>query len=173
VAAAVELHRRGLPIELHMYGTGADEQELKDQAGGAPVIFHGFVAGRDQVARSYATSDLSLSVCPTETFGLAVLEALACGTPVVTSNRGGAHELVDDSCGEYGPPDAVGIANAVERLVARLGPALRTAARARAEHFSWDNSVHQMLQIHTELAEHPPVRTGRAWPWTIDRETKR
>ena len=152
VAAAVELHRRGVPIELHMYGTGPDVEQMKLQAGDAPVFFHGFVDGRDAVADRFAHSDISFSVSPSETFGLAVLEALACGTPVVTSNRGGAHELVDETSGEHGPPTAEGIADATQRLIARLGPDLRTAARQRAEQYTWQASIDKMLQLHRRLA---------------------
>ncbi|WP_420177008.1 glycosyltransferase [Luteococcus sp. OSA5] len=161
VAAAVELHRRGVPIQLNMYGVGPDLEKMRVQAGDAPVVFHGFVKGRDEVARRFAASDISLSVCPSETFGLAVLEALACGTPVVTSNRGGAHELVDATSGEYGSPDAVGIADAIERLMARLGPQLRQAARARAEQYTWQASVDKMLRLHEDLAHQVPNRPVR------------
>lgn len=153
IATAVELHRRGVDFELNVYGTGPDLAKLRRQAAGAPVIFHGFVAGRDELAKRYAASQISLSVCPTETFGLAVLEALACGTPVVTADRGGARELVDASCGQWGSPDASSLADAVERLIGRLGPQLRTAARLRAQNYEWNRSVRQMLAIHTELAE--------------------
>lgn len=152
VAAAVELHRRGVNFQLQMYGTGPDEQALRDQAGDAPVVFNGFIAGRDEVAKRFAGSHISLSICPTETFGLAVLEALACGTPVVTSDRGGARELVDQTCGQWGSPDAISLADAIEAMIARLQPQLRLAARARAEQFSWQRSVSQMLELHTELA---------------------
>lgn len=148
VDAAVELHRRGVDFVLTMYGTGPDLAKLRARAGAAPVVFHGLVADRAEVARRLATSDISLSVCPTETFGLAVLEALACGTPVVTSDRGGAHELVDETCGAWGSPDAVGIADAVESLIARRGRSLRRAARLRAEQFPWSATVEAMLDIH-------------------------
>ena len=157
LAAALELHCRGLPVQMNMYGVGPDLEKMKEQAGDAPVVFHGFVKGREQVARCFAASDVSLSVCPSETFGLAVLEALACGTPVVTSDRGGAHELVDASSGEYGPPDPAGLADAVERLLPRLGVDQRRAARARAEQYSWQASVDTMLELHTFLADNPPA----------------
>lgn len=156
LAAALELHRRGLPVQMNMYGVGPDLEKMKEQAGDAPVVFHGFVKGREQVARCFAASDVSLSVCPSETFGSAVLEALACGTPVVTSDRGGAHELVDPA-GEYGPPDPAGLADAVERLLPRLGVDQRRAARARAEQYSWQASVDTMLELHTFLADNPPA----------------
>lgn len=161
VRAAVELQRRGVDFVLNMYGTGPDVDDMRTLAGDAPVIFHGFVDGRDEVATRFARSHISYSVSPTETFGLAVLEALACGTPVVTSDRGGAHELVDATSGECGAPNAIGIADATQRLIARLGPDLRLAARARAEQYSWASSVAAMLEIHHDLAERPPRPTRR------------
>lgn len=159
VATVVELHRRGHRVRLDLYGTGPDKAELERIAGDAPIHFRGFVAGRDQVASRIAAADLSLSVCPSETFGLAVLEALACGTPVVTSDRGGAHELVDGSCGASGSPDPRRLADAVETLLPRLGPGLRAAARARASSYPWRRTIDQMLDLHARLAEETPYRS--------------
>lgn len=161
VATVAELHRRGHRVRLDMYGTGPDEAMLREAAGDAEVVFHGFVAGRDEVARRYGAADISLSVCPAETFGLAVLEAMACGTPVVTSNRGGAHELVDATAGAAGDPDPRALADAVESLLPRLGPELRAAARRRAERYTWQRTTDQMLALHDDLARTVPYRTLR------------
>lgn len=163
VAAVVELHRRGVPVVLDMYGTGADVDELQAAAGDANVVFHGFVSGREQVARHFAEHHISYSVSPTETFGLAVLEALACGTPVVSADRGGASEIVTPACGEQGAPDAIGLADATERLIARLDAGVRVAARLRAEQYRWQTSIDGMLAIHQELADNPPAARGRRW----------
>ena len=159
VATVVELHRRGHRVRLDLYGTGPDKAELQAIAGDAPVYFQGFVAGRDQVAARIAAADIALSVCPAETFGLAVLEALACGTPVVTSNRGGAHELVDATSGAAGDPNPVALADAVESLMPRLGPDLRAAARARAELYPWKRTIDSMLALHRQLADEVPYRS--------------
>lgn len=159
VETVVELHRRGHRVRLDLYGTGPDRAELQRAAGDAPVFFQGFVAGRDEVARRIAAADISLSVCPAETFGLAVLEALACGTPVVTSNRGGAHELVDVTSGASGDPNPAALADAVESLLPRLGPDLRAAARARAERYPWRRTIEQMLGVHARLADEVPYRS--------------
>lgn len=163
VATAVELHRRGHDVRLDVYGTGPDLEELRTLAGDAPVVFHGFVQGRDEVARRIAASDVSLSVCPSETFGLAVLEALACGTPVVTANRGGGRELVDATSGEWAAPDPVALASAVERLSVRSGQGLRAGARARAEQYPWSATVARMLELHSDLAERAPRQSLRGF----------
>lgn len=163
VATVAELHRRGHRVRLDLYGTGPDQSELETAAGEAPVFFHGFVGGRDEVAKRFAGADLSLSVCPAETFGLAVLEALACGTPVITSNRGGAHELVDESCGAAADPDPVALADAVERLTGSLGPNRRAAARARAERYTWQRTIDAMLGLHHSLADEVPYRSLRGF----------
>lgn len=161
VATAVELHRRGLPVDMRVFGTGPDLAELQEIAGDAPVTFAGYLDGRDAVARVFASADVSLSVCPVETFGLAVLEALACGTPVTTAAFGGARELVDESCGAWGMPDAYSLADAVEQLIARPRGEVRRAARARAEQYTWEASVDKMMELHGRLAKQPGRATGR------------
>ncbi|GAA3525064.1 glycosyltransferase [Nocardioides daeguensis] len=148
VATAVALHRRGIPLRLDVYGEGPHRDELEEIAGDAPVHFHGYVDGRAALRDRLAAADVSLSVCPGETFGLAVLEALACGTPVVTADRGGARELVDASCGAWGAPDPQALADAVLRLLERPESRRRTAARRRAEQYGWDRTVARMLALH-------------------------
>lgn len=152
VATAVELHRRGVPVHMDLFGTGPDEAALRALAGDAPIAFRGFVGSRDDLARRFACADLAMSVCPEETFGLAVLEALACGTPVLTADRGGARELVDRDSGAWAAPDARSLADAVQALLPRLGPELRAGARRRAERYRWDTSVARMLEVHHRVA---------------------
>jgi alpha-1,6-mannosyltransferase len=158
ITAAAELHRRGVPVELTIAGTGPHVDWLRQQAEDAPVRFLGYVDGREELARLYGTADISLSVAPTETFGLAVLEALACGTPVVTADVGGARELVDETCADWGAPRAAALADAVQRLRTRLVDdplSLRQAARTRAELYSWDTSADRMLAVHREVSATP------------------
>ncbi len=152
VATAAELHRRGVPLHLDVYGDGPHLSELVDLAAGAPVTFHGFIDGRRDLARHIAAADVSLSVCPSETFGLAVLEALASGTPVVTADRGGARELVDASSGAWASPHPSALADAVLDLAQRPELARRRAARARAELFPWSATVDSMLAVHERIA---------------------
>ena len=150
VATAVELHRRGVPVRLDVLGDGPHRDELEALAGAAPVVFHGHIASRTELAARLAAADISLSVCPAETFGLAVLEALACGTPVVTADVGGGRELVDRSCGAWGCPDPSSLADAVERLAARPADVVRASARHRACEFTWDRTESAMLALHLD-----------------------
>ena len=151
VATAAELHRRGVNVRMDVYGTGPHLDELIEIAGDAPVTFHGYVDGRRTLAKHLAEADIALSVCPGETFGLAVLEALAAGTPVVTANTGGARELVDETCGRWAPANPAALADATLAL-ANL-PHRRPAARHRAELYNWNTCVQHMLALHTRLTQ--------------------
>jgi len=153
VATAVELHRRGVPLVLDVYGEGPHRRELEQLAADAPVVFHGHVAGRRTLSARISRADVALSVCPAETFGLAVLEALASGTPVVTADVGGARELVDEHSGAWAAPDPAALADAVLELAARPREVSRSGARRRAEEFPWARSVAAMLDVHAATGD--------------------
>lgn len=158
VATAVELHRRGVPVKLDVYGVGPHRDELEEIAGDAPVRFRGYVDSPARLSRALAHADVALSVCPGETFGLAVLEALASGTPVVTADRGGARELVDEASGAWAAPDPASLADAVLEVAARPVTSRRAAARVRAERYPWSATVDSMLEVHSSV-EMPASRS--------------
>jgi alpha-1,6-mannosyltransferase len=152
VATAASLHRRGVPVRLDVYGVGPHRDELVEIAGDARVRFHGYVDSPARLSRALARADVALSVCPGETFGLAVLEALASGTPVVTADRGGARELVDRPSGGWASPDPEALGDAVLEVAARPLAGRRMAARARAERYPWSTTVASMLAVHSSVA---------------------
>ncbi|MGZ5403596.1 MAG: glycosyltransferase, partial [Nocardioides sp.] len=152
VAVAVELHHRDIPVRLDVYGDGPARGKLEAIALGAPIHFHGHVAGRTALGRLIGRADVALSPCPGETFGLAVLEALASGTPVVTADVGGARELVDESSGDWAAPTPQALADAVLRVTARPADVRRAGARRRAEQFGWGRTVDAMLALHHEVS---------------------
>ncbi|NUS16944.1 MAG: glycosyltransferase, partial [Streptomyces sp.] len=89
LAALAHLRRAGVDAALVVAGDGPLRSRLTTHARTArlPVTFLGHVARRADLAAVLATADVALAPGPVETFGLAALEALACGTPVVASTR--------------------------------------------------------------------------------------
>jgi len=104
---------------------------------------------RDQreLARLLASCDVLVHPGDCETFGLIVLEAMACGLPVVATNGGGVAELVDHDTGILAEPNSVNsLAGAIEAIygrdMARMGQAAR---RKAAEHYDWNEILPQVL----------------------------
>jgi alpha-1,6-mannosyltransferase len=146
VDTLAELTGSGVRAHLVVAGDGPRRRALERRARGLPVTFLGFVSDRGQVARLLATADVSLAPGPHETFGLAALEALASGTPVVVSASSALREIVRPDCGAAVADDAGAFAGAVTGLLDAPEGVRRAAARARAEEFAWPTSVRGMLQ---------------------------
>ncbi len=115
-------------------------------------MFTGHLARPAVVAAVLASADVALACCPVETFGLAALEAMACGTPVVIAEGGGAPELAVPGAAIVAPPTVGAFASAAAALLAVDAQQTRAAARARAEEFPWSATVERMLIAH-EAAE--------------------
>jgi alpha-1,6-mannosyltransferase len=147
IAAFAELRRRGVPAVLVVVGSGPRRAALDSEARrlGLPVRFVPFIADRDHLARLLATADIVIAPGPVETFGLAALEALASGTPVVVSADSALPEVVGEA-GVAAPGDGPAYADAVLDLATR--PDRRLAARRQAEKYPWSASVAGFLDAH-------------------------
>lgn len=145
VGAAAELERRGHEVRLAVAGDGPMRPAL--QARGGPVDWLGFVDGRAGMAALLGSADVVLAPGPVETFGLAALEALACGTPVVANVHSALPELLG-SAGRVSASTPRSFADAVELLLHDDQLALRQRARARAELFPWAATVEGFLRAH-------------------------
>jgi alpha-1,6-mannosyltransferase len=110
-----------------------------------PVRFAGFVTDPKELAILLASADVVIAPGPVETFGLAALEALACGTPVVVSASSALPEVVGTAGIAVTGEDFAG---GVRAILARDPIARRAAARARAEEFGWPASVTAFLAVH-------------------------
>ncbi|HWH28078.1 MAG TPA: glycosyltransferase [Mycobacteriales bacterium] len=157
VAAAAELHRRGHRVRLVVAGDGPMRRSLEKQARGLPVVFAGHVQGRERMARLLGAADVVLAPGPVETFGLAALEALACGTPVVASRHSALRDVVGPA-GRHCPSSGFCIADAVEDLMDVPEELRRAAARSRAAEFPWTATVAGFLGVHRL---HAPAATQR------------
>ncbi len=119
---------------------------LERQAVRLPVDFTGYIGCRDTVATILASADVALAPGPHETFGLAALEALACGTPAVVSRTSALAEILTTDSGATADNDPRAIAYAVSSIISRPEALRRTNARRRAEQFTWPRAAAGMLE---------------------------
>jgi N-acetyl-alpha-D-glucosaminyl L-malate synthase BshA len=148
--------QRAMPATLVMIGDGPErvdaENEARELGVGHEVKFLGRL---DSVASLLQASDLFVLPSQTESFGLAALEAMACGSPVVASRAGGLPEVVDD--GVNGILEPVGSVEAMGRRAVELlrapdrHAAMRGAAIAKAREFSSDRIVPMYESLYEEV----------------------
>ncbi len=155
------LRAEGMPVRLVVAGDGPLRSRLVRQAAraGLPVTFTGFLAGRAELAALLASADVALAPGPAETFGLAALEAMACGTPVVVSAESALPEVVGEAGASVPGED---LAAGVRAVLARPEPARRAAARARAERFDWGTAVRGFLAAHSASQQDRASQEDRA-----------
>ncbi len=148
--------RRAMPATLLMIGDGPDrddsEREARDLGVAADVRFLGRI---DTVAPLLQQSDLFVLPTQSESFGLAALEAMACGVPVVGTRAGGLPEVVQD--GITGILEPAGSVEAMGRRAVELlrDPArhatMAQASAERARLFDADRIVPMYEQLYREV----------------------
>jgi alpha-1,6-mannosyltransferase len=142
------VQRLGAPYVLLLIGAGA----------GLPpedrVISLPYEREPKAVARLVASCDAFVHANDREPFGLIVLEAMACGVPVVGVDSGGVAETVDHSVGQLArASDPRQFAEAVEALFDRDREALSLAARERVmERFAWDRVFTDLAAVYAEVS---------------------
>ena len=142
--------------ELERLHRLSDDLQLGDS-----VAFVGRVP-QEQLALYYSAADVCIVPSFYESFGLAALESMACGTPVVASRVGGLSTIVQHGRTGYLKswrcPEA--FAQSLEMIMANedLRDSMGRAARSRAESLSWDQVAGRMLDLYDRLAMAEPIR---------------
>jgi glycosyltransferase involved in cell wall biosynthesis len=152
---------------LAVVGDGPHRPELERRFAGLSANFVGYLTG-ERLAAAYASADAFVYASETETMGNVILEAMACGCPVVAPRAGGIPGLVEHGKTGmlYEPrclPEAVGH---TRLLLTDDGfrATLVAAARDRAEAWDWSNAAEHVRQIYSDSIRdyhHEPRR--RTW----------
>jgi len=149
--------------QLAIVGPGRDEKyvarlhSLAAELGiSADLIFVGGVP-LEETVRFYQAADVFVYPSFNETFGLPILEAMACGCPVVTSDTSSMPEIAGGAAVLSDPRDPASIARAIAEAIGR--DRLRDAGLRRAGQFTWGATAASTLDVYREAAElrrHPP-----------------
>jgi len=143
----------GYNVHLSIAGGGALQNRLKSLVTAAKLDDHIEITGRieqEKMPQIYRQSDIFVSATLQEGMSNAMLEAMACGLPIVTTPCEGIEELIGDNGIVVGQTSAQAIAGAVKSIVDndQLYNKMCTQARARAEQFNWKNVADQYLQMY-------------------------
>src|SRR5579862_7016005 len=128
-------------------------RQLADELGiAADVVFVGAVP-LEQTVRFYQAADVFVYPSLNETFGLPILEAMACGCPVVTSDTSAMPETAGGAAVLADPEDPASIARAIVEAASPDRDRLRTAGLRRAGQFTWGATAASTLDVYREAAE--------------------
>jgi glycosyltransferase involved in cell wall biosynthesis len=156
--AVASLRDKGIDCTVVVIGQPAwmyeqDYDLVRELGLSGRVIFLGYVPDRDMPAL-YSGATLFAFPSLYEGFGLPVLEAMACGTPVVTSNVSATAEVANDAAVLVDPLDIQAIGAAIETLLSddSLRSDLREHGLRRASEFSWERAARETLLLYELVA---------------------
>ena len=140
--------RLGRSYQIVLVGTDGEVDRLLPQS----ILSIHRTQDQRELAEIYTAADVFVNPTREDNFPTVNLEALACGTPVITFNTGGSPEALDESCGSVVACDDT---DALEREIIRVcreRPYSREACRTRAEAFDQRSRLRQYIALYHEAA---------------------
>ncbi|WP_405332078.1 glycosyltransferase [Fibrobacter sp.] len=141
----------GCEPALVFAGTGPYLPQVQEAVEKYPHInYAGFISSIDEMARHYASVDLGLALSGWETFGLSILESMACGNAQIGASTGAAAEHIRESGAgvvlKERTPQA--LADAIVEQYHSDMATMKQNARAYAEKFSWADCFKRQLELY-------------------------
>jgi glycosyltransferase involved in cell wall biosynthesis len=149
---AYKIHHGKTPHKLVIAGKDCyrfkEDFGIPDQGYGGDIVFPGWVAQKDLPA-FYSLADLFLYPSMVEAFPIPITEALACGTPIVTSNANGLKEIAGNAALFIDPHEPEEIARAMYRILSdsAVQSNLSSKGLQRAQMFNWRKCAAETLGI--------------------------
>jgi glycosyltransferase involved in cell wall biosynthesis len=143
-------------VRLAIVGDGPARRDLEREYANTRTVFTGVLQG-EELAAAFASADTFLFPSTTETLGIAMIEALASGLPVLAARTGAAGEVVDDGATGllYNPDSQAALVAAVRKIVS--DDSLRTKmghnARASAERRDWGTATRTLRGYYQQALE--------------------
>jgi glycosyltransferase involved in cell wall biosynthesis len=135
-------------------GTGAELERLSATAGGTtPLVTFAGAAPEPLLLALYRSAQALVYPSRYEGFGLPLLEAMACGTPVIAARTSSIPEIVGDAAVLLDPDDEEGWIAAIERVLedAPHRARLQSAGASRAREFSWRRTAEETARVYRGL----------------------
>lgn len=130
-----------------------DDYKIPNDGYGMDILFPGWIDQAD-LPGVYTLADLYLYPSNLEAFPIPITEAMACGTPIVTSRVNGLEEIAGSAALLVNPDNPKEIADAAFRVLSEpaLHAALAAAGLERAKRFSWEHCAKETLSILERVA---------------------
>jgi alpha-1,6-mannosyltransferase len=139
---------------LVLVGDGPSRRYYQDRCRAARVVWLPFEKDRERLADLLAAADVYLAPGPAETFGLAALEAMASGVPIVCSDQGAVRELVESSGGGVVNPEprAAAMAESITGVLSQDRMILGGRGRSYAEaNHSWESVFERLFSFYRSV----------------------
>jgi glycosyltransferase involved in cell wall biosynthesis len=152
--------RAGLPFPLRLVIAGPCDERYpeapalaRELAVAGHVTWTGYLTD-DELLRHYREADLLALPSRCEGFGLPVMEAMACGTPVLCSTAAALKEIAGGAALKADPDDIDGLARGMQDLLLQpeLANRLIQAGFARAASYTWERTAVQTLAVYKQAA---------------------
>ena len=153
--------RADLPLLVAVGAFGpARRRRLENRVDPGRVRFAGPVSDRSELAGLYAGAVCCVAHSWVESFGLTLLEALACGVPVIASDIPAHREVGGDDVSYYDPADMDALAQRLRQVIEMPSPAGSSGAAAGRPR-TWDENAAELAAVLHAAAGHPDSMTAR------------
>lgn len=125
-----------------------DQLQIRDR-----IIYGGRVNSDEMLSRYYRAADVFIFPSLWEGFGWPPLEAMSCGTPVITSNVASLPEVVGDAALMVSPGDYGGLANQIAEVLSSqpLRETMIAKGFLQSQKFRWEQNAEQTLAVYERV----------------------
>lgn len=154
VRACRSIHQDFPELRLILAGSNPPKSTLNSIAGEFhdKISYLGYVPD-SELGSLYAAADVFMYPSEYEGFGLPIIEAMACGTPVITSNKSSLPEVGGEAAVALDPSDLSTLSAAIRRMCEddEFRKTMQDASLRRAQNMRWDQTARETVRVYHEL----------------------